>query len=118
MVEIHSGGGDTRSTSGLSVNVGCAANGFAVPPKIPAIWIKADVDCSLRPKTGAQEIIRREIEKRFARLFGFGWRVFRHRGGGRPSNRSLLRRDVGQEDVSKPLPTGYPAAYLLSHGVR
>ena len=71
MVEILSGGGDTRSTSGAFVNVGCATNGFGVPPKIPAICNKVNFDCSPKPETDVQEIIRREIEKRFARLFGF-----------------------------------------------
>ena len=56
----------------MSVNVGCAANGFARPPNVAAICTKAGVDCSLKPKTNVQGVILREIEKQFARLFGFG----------------------------------------------
>lgn len=62
MVEMLSGGGDTRSTSGISVNVGWAANGFARPPKIPAICDWVGVGCGLELKVDTQEIMRWGLE--------------------------------------------------------
>ena len=60
--EIHSGGGDTRSTSGKSVNVGCAASGFAGPPKSPAICTRVGVGCGLKLKVDTQQTVERGIE--------------------------------------------------------
>ena len=54
----------------MSVNVGWAANGFAGPPKIPAICTGVGVGCGL--KVGTQETTRRGIEGWFARLLELG----------------------------------------------
>lgn len=54
---MHSGGGDTRSVSGKSASVGCAASGIAGPPKIPAICTGVGVGCGLELTVDTQEIL-------------------------------------------------------------
>jgi len=83
MDEIHSGGGDTRSTSGKSVNVGCAASGIAGPPNSPAICAGVVVGCGLELKVDTQGIVRRGIENGSSRLVvPVGAHRVDHRRGG------------------------------------